>query len=195
MEEFRSALHGFNRNDVVQFIQQQTAQHEKEMRIAREEAARLTQELDNLRRENDNLSAECEGLAARVAQLTQEAAAQPTPAAQPKDLDAPLTPTATVVEAAPSSFNELELAAYRRAELTERMARERAATCAERLKAIFTQTDEKLSVTAQDVLTLMDAFQTSFDQLQQVLDTTKRIVAESSANMKVVADTCDEIKS
>ena len=41
---FRSALHGFNRTDVVQFIQSQTAAHEKSLRLLREEIARLERE-------------------------------------------------------------------------------------------------------------------------------------------------------
>ena len=42
-ENFRSALNGFNRTDVVQFIQRQTVEHEKAMRHLREENARLKQ--------------------------------------------------------------------------------------------------------------------------------------------------------
>ena len=42
-ENFRSALNGYNRTDVVQFIQRQTIEHEKAMRLLREENARLKQ--------------------------------------------------------------------------------------------------------------------------------------------------------
>ena len=37
VENFRSALHGFNRTDVVQFIQAQTVEHEKALRLLQDE--------------------------------------------------------------------------------------------------------------------------------------------------------------
>ena len=51
---FRNALNGFNRTDVVQFIQNQTTEHEKEMRLLREENARLQEALDAARTEAED---------------------------------------------------------------------------------------------------------------------------------------------
>ncbi len=185
-ESFRSALHGFNRTDVVQFIQRQTTEHEKEVRLLREENARLQEALTAARAEAENCRLLKEALEAeRLAAPEPAPAEQPTPA-----LDAPMTPMASVV--APSEFNEMELAAYRRAEMTERMARERAAASTERMKRIFLQTDEKLTLTAQDMTTLLNAFQNDFDQLRALLDTARGIVNESSAGLKAAADICEE---
>lgn len=103
-----------------------------------------------------------------------------------------MAPPMTVVKAAAPDFDEMELAAYRRAELTERMARERAASSAERMRTIFAQADEKLSVTSQDLKTLLDSFQSDFAQMQQLLETAQGIVDESSSSLKAASDICAE---
>ena len=208
-DNFRSSLHGFNRTDVVQFIQQQTAAHERSMCTLKEENLRLQTALDELRAENERLTAQNEALtleveAVRLAMLeekpapveetapVEEPAPVQAPVAETPVLDTPIAPVQTVVATAPSDFNELELAAYRRAEMTERMARERAAASVNRMKMIFTQTDEKLSVGAQDLKIACDAIRNDYEQLQQVLAALQGIVDESTAGLKSAADICEE---
>lgn len=188
---FRSALNGFNRADVVQFIQNQTTEHEKALRLLREENARLREELDVLRAQLAQRPAEPDPVPAPIELPEPPAASEPEPAAAP-DLDAPIAPAASVVSVAPAEFNELELAAYRRAELAERIAKERAAASAERMRSVFAQADEKLNVTAQDFATLMETFRHDFDQIQQLLATAQGIVSESSGSLKAASDICAE---
>lgn len=192
MPGFRSALNGFNRNDVVQFIQAQTIEHEKALRVLRDENARLQEALTAARAENDDLRTLNASLSEKQLAQTPAEPEQEVPVAAPATLDAPMIPAATVVKAAAPDFNELELAAYRRAEMTERMARERANSSAERMKAIFSQADEKLAVTSQDFKTLLDAFQTNFGQMEQLLQTAQGIVDESSSSLKAASDICNE---
>lgn len=90
---FRTALQGFNRLDVIQFVERMTTRHETQLRQLQDENRRLQQDLDALR---DQLA---------------QAQAQP-PAPQP-------------ISPAPELLVR-ELAAYRRAESAERVARERA---------------------------------------------------------------------
>lgn len=188
---FRSALHGFNRNDVVQFIQSQTMEHERSLRSVRDENSRLQTALESARKELEECQAEKAALEIALRETMSAPAEAPAEEA-PAALDAPIAPVATVVSVAPSDFNEMELAAYRRAEMTERMARERAAASAERMKAIFAQADEKLMLTSQDLMTLMDAFRNDFEQMQQLLSTAQGIVSESSDGLKAASDLCAE---
>lgn len=193
---FRSALHGFNRTDVVQFIQAQTMEHERALRVLKEENDRLKDALEAKRVEAEGYLAEKEALAV---QLEEALAAVPVQAEETAeeaplpDLDAPMAPASTVVAAAATNFDELELAAYRRAEMTERMARERAAASAQRMQTIFSQAEEKLDLTSQDLATLLDAFRNDCEQLQQVLSTTRGIVDESSASLKAASDLVTEV--
>ena len=191
IENFRSALHGFNRTDVVQFIQAQTTEHEKALRLLREENARLQEALEAARAEAEEAQAQLEALTA--AQETAVASAEAVPLPDEAALNAPMPPAASVVAAAPSNFNEMELAAYRRAEMTERMARERAAASAERMKTVFAQADEKLTLTSQDFATLLDAFRNDFDKVEQLLTTAQGIVDESSAGLKAAAEIAGEV--
>ena len=189
IENFRSALHGFNRTDVVQFIQAQTTEHEKSLRLLREENARLQEALEAARAKAERLNLQNEALTAEL-EAAKQAVNTPEPAEIP--LDAPIAPAASVVATTPTNFDELELAAYRRAEMTERMARERATASAERMKTIFAQADKKLSLTSQDFATLVDTFRSDFEKVQQVLTTAQGIVDESSAGLKAAAEIAGE---
>ena len=50
-DSFRSSLHGFNRMDVVQFIQKTTSEHELELRRLAEERTRQQEELEQQKKE------------------------------------------------------------------------------------------------------------------------------------------------
>ena len=194
VDNFRSALHGFNRTDVVQFIQEQTLSHERAMRQQKEETERVQNALEEARNEIDRLTALNEDLTAKLEEAEAKAeASEPEEVPSPAPLDAPMEPVQSVVQSAPSNFNEMELEAYRRAEMTERMARERAEAASGRMKSIFSQADEKLGITQQDMSTLSQTFHHDFEQLQQILDTARDIVSESSTNLKAAADVTDEI--
>lgn len=193
---FRNALNGFNRTDVVQFIQNQTTEHEKEMRILREENARLQEALDAARTEAEEAKSALASMISVSADAKDDTVFEDDTASEEDapvaELDAPIPPAATVVAPAPSDYNELELAAYRRAEMTERMARERAAASANRMKSVFAQADEKLSLTSQDMITMIDTFRSDFEKMQQLLVTARGIVNESSAGLKAASDICSE---
>lgn len=211
MEGFRTQLKGFHREDVINFVQQQTQEHERRVRTMQEEIARLQGELNDARTEAERAHGaqeaeaettqeelaqasercaelEAENAAAReeIARLTkrcealEEAAAkQPEPAAEEK-------PAAEE----PENYKELELAAYRRAELAERMAKERAAASDEQMKRILALTDERLMHTSQDFQTLLETFTKDFEQLRQVIRSAQALVAESAGGLQETASTC-----
>lgn len=193
---FRNALNGFNRTDVVQFIQNQTTEHEKEMRLLREENARLQEALDIARTEAEEAKSALASMISVSSDLsdypTSEDTALPEAAAPVAELDAPIPPAATVIAPVPSDYNEMELAAYRRAEMTERMARERALASANHMKSVFAQADEKLTLTSQDMSTMIDTFRNDFEKMQQLLATAQGIVNESSSGLKAASDICNE---
>ena len=222
-ENFRSALNGFNRTDVVQFIQRQTVEHEKAMRLLREENARLKQsatantdseqlraELARLQQQvaeyeaqfrmakeqnvalatqNRTLIAEKEALQNELAEKEAAPAPVVAPAAQApvRALDRPMVAPGGMATT-PAGFNEMELAAYRRAELAERMARERATAAAERMQSIYRQADEKLTMTANDMNGLLDALRVNYEQMAAMMEDTRNILAESSESIKASAE-------
>ena len=97
-DSFRSSLHGFNRMDVVQFIQKTTSEHELELRRLAEERTRQQEELEQQKKElaarqeeSERQKQELSQLRAELAELreqnaalrqVQEPAEQPTAAVQ-----------------------------------------------------------------------------------------------------------------
>lgn len=109
---FRSAWNGFNRNDVVNYMEECAANYERSLRQLQNENARLREELSAL----------------KAAQETVQAA-PPEPAPAPE----------VQPEPAPAAANPAgdELEAYRRAEAVERAARDRAEKLQKQLQEIL----------------------------------------------------------
>ena len=159
--KFRTAVSGFNRTDVVNYIESTSIEHQKALRKLTDERdklaaenARLQVELAGLQKrleqaqsDNDALSEQVNTLAQEGAELAeqlkkseearQELLARPVP--QPAEPEEPTPqPEEPETEAAPEepaqepSLTEKELTAYRRAEQTERNA-------AVRARRIYTQ--------------------------------------------------------
>lgn len=211
MEGFRTQLKGFHREDVINFIQQQTQEHERRVRTMQEEIARLQGELNDARAEAERAHGaqeaeaettqeelaqasercaelEAENAAAReeIARLTKRCEALEEAAAKQPEPEAEEKPAAEE----PENYKELELAAYRRAELAERMAKERAAASDEQMKRILALTDERLMHTSQDFQTLLETFTKDFEQLRQVIRSAQALVAESAGGLQETASTC-----
>ena len=188
-ENFRTAMRGFNRTDVVQFIQNLTAQHEKELRALQEENDRLTGTLETAQADLNAAILEKSTLEEQLRTLREQSDA---PEASSVDLDAPTAPPEA--QAAPSAkLNELELAAYRRAELAERLARERAASADEQLQALFAQMQDKLKLAAGDFDTVLDAFQSDFERLRQLIQSAQYALSDSGSGVKAVESLFGEL--
>lgn len=210
MEGFRTQLKGFHREDVINFIQQQTQEHERRVRTMQEEIVRLQGELNDARTEAERAhgaqEAEAETTQEELTQASERCAELEAENAAAREEIARLTKRCEALEAAakqpepaaeekpaaeePENYKELELAAYRRAELAERMAKERAAASDEQMKRILALTDERLMHTSQDFQTLLETFTKDFEQLRQVIRSAQALVAESAGGLQETASTC-----
>ena len=160
MQNFRSAFHGFNREDVVSYIEYMNNQHNTQV-------AQLNTQLQNANEalakalsqpKNTELEEKSQELEARCKELTEQ-------------LQAALD-RCKELEAAPQPAQEKtddELEAYRRAERAERSAKERAAQihdqanaaladatvrtekAVDALKALITQVADQLQLTEQEL--------------------------------------------
>ena len=159
---FRTALQGFNRADVVHFIEQNTAAHEAELRQLQLENSRLAQQLNDAN--------------AYIGQLQQAPAA---PAAAPEPVLPPLEP-----EAPPSQYEELELAAYRRAEQVERKARERAAVFYQKIDDLVAKTNDQLTQDDKALGSLAGELGANIAALQQVMAKIRATLDDSTHFLK-----------
>ena len=149
MHNFRSALGGFNRSDVVNYIEFINNQHNAQI-------AQLNTQLQNAQEalaqaqkaDTSELQAKLEAAEARCAELEAELAAKGTP-------------------------TDSELEAYRRAERTERMAQERASQIYAQANAVLADATLKVQSAADGMKAVAEQvaqqIQASEQQLQEAV--------------------------
>ena len=193
--QFRAALNGYNREDVVAYIDQMSREHEEAVTRLQEKNTQLRVQLEaanealaaaeddaetkqalseatdlitELRNQNQQLEAQVKELEQTLASAGKNAAPETVTAPNTQDLEEPIPPVTQVlpVELAPArDYSELELAAYRRAELAERMARERAGDVYRQIQSVFNQANTKLGTGKSDLEQLTKALSTDVNQL------------------------------
>ncbi len=212
---FRSSMHGFNRDDVIAFIESYSLEHEKEIRALQDANARLSQQLntsgaEQLQAALAEAQAALSDAQARVASLEaekatlegelaaakaalEEAANVPVPAETPAQADvsplnAPIAPICETPAEPAKDYAAMELAAYRRAETTERLARERANKVYEQLGEVFSTASERLDSNEADLDQLTDALQLNMKQLQDVLDSIRGSYTDARESFRSFSD-------
>ena len=189
---FRSSLHGFNRQDVANYLEYLNTRHaaqvnqlntdlealrrqaeapaEDPQRTALEARCReLEQQLEAVRKERD------EALAQR------EAAEQKLASARQDREEALLRSCGEKLEA------NRELEAYRRAERTERMARERAEQVYSETGTVLTQASNRIEAALRQMTGISQ-------QVTGQLDTLQTAIASSRLALQDAAQTIDKLK-
>lgn len=193
--KFRTAVSGFNRTDVVNYIESTSIEHQKALRKLTDERdklaaenARLQVELAGLQKrleqaqaDNDALSGQVNTLAQEGAELAeqlkkseearQELLTRPVP--QPAEPEEPTPqPEEPETEAAPEepaqepSLTEKELTAYRRAEQTERNAAVRARRIYAQLSNLCEDARTRYMDSGEEIAALAADLSTGLSRLQ-----------------------------
>ena len=216
---FRAALHGFNREDVVAFIENASKEHEDETKRLRtanqklkeelesarselEEARKHTeaaQELEAVRKKLNEVEAENRNLLNQIGELEQRiGAAAESPVVQTSDetpaqpdLSEPILPVGVVVsdELSPAKdYTELELAAYRRAEMAERLAKDRAQEVYRKINSIFGTASKKLDTGKSDLDQLTETIRDNVKQMLLLLNNITSSYSDAQASFAAVND-------
>ena len=170
--KFRTAVSGFNRTDVVNYIESASMEHQKALR-------KLTDERDKLAAENAQLQTQLTGLQARLIQVQADNDALTeqvnTLAQEGSDLADQLK--AAEAPAQEPSLTEKELTAYRRAEQTERNAAVRArriytqlSNLCEDARSRYLDSGEEIAALAADLSTGLARLQDAFAEVQVIFD-------------------------
>lgn len=136
VQSFRTALGGFNREDVVRYIEYINNKHKTELEQVNNQLQSAREELSRIK--SEDTSALKEQLAAaesRCAQLEAQLAQAPQPVKE-------------------KSGDELE--AYRRAERTERLARDRAAQIYAQANAALAEATVKVEAASDELVAMAD---------------------------------------
>ena len=176
-QTFRNALNGFNREDVVRYIEFLNAQHAAEISQLNSELAFLRSKADQnppaetTTPENSDL---VEQQAARIRELFDLCKEQ---AQQIEKLTADLAQA----QSAPKSCTEDELEAYRRAERIERMAQERAAQMSDRANAVLADATVKVDEAAALISQMSEKFIGQLTELQNAVSGSNQSLRDVSA--------------
>lgn len=176
---FRSALNGFNREDVVHYIEyinskniNRVNQLKSEIQSLKDEVAALKQQpapaVDES--EKDELIRQRDEALAQVAQLQAQLAAREE---QPATAPAPSLPSA-------------ELEAYRRAERMERAAKERSEQMYRQAAAILSDATTQVDSTAEQFRIIADRVAGEIGQLQAAVEDSKRALQDAAATMYTI---------
>ena len=178
-QTFRSAFNGFNREDVVHYLEYINAQHTAEIN-------RLRSELEFLRgKEKEAPVAEAtenaeliEQQAARIRELFDQCKAQEETIAE---LNARL-------EAAPAQKvgAKEELEAYRRAERAERVARERAEQIYQQTNAVLSDATVKVDEAVALISSMAGQLSGQLAQFQCAVTGSKQALQDAAATMYAI---------
>lgn len=185
-QNFRSAFNGFNREDVVHYLEYLNAKHTNQINQLTAENEALRAQVDTLPELESqqllvaSLEEKCaeltrllEAAQARCEELEQAAAQTPAEDAQPQE--PALSPRASE-----------ELEAYRRAERIEREARERAELVYFQANSVLTEATAKVDGISSDITEMADKVMTQLTQLQVAVSSSKQALQDASSIMGTI---------
>lgn len=160
--QFRTALQGFNRVDVANFIEENTQSHEAQVRQLQNEISRLTADLS---RADDEILQLKQAISDSPAKVQDAPSAAESPAEHPAaPADVPAEPQTNQ-----GDWQAQELAAYRRAELAERQAKQRAAQVLSKVEKIAADTNTALDSNCVHLAQLSGDLSAIITQLQEAM--------------------------
>lgn len=171
MQNFRSSVGGFNRQDVVQYIEYMNNKHKSQVEQLNTQLQVMQAELNKARaaaQAHDDLLAKLEAAEARCAQLETELAQVPE-AAPAQEL-----PTAD------------ELEAYRRAERTERIAQERAAQIYAQANAVLADATAKADAAAAQISDLTMQVCAQLQSYQTTINSNKALLQDTAVALAAI---------
>lgn len=180
-QKFRSALNGFNREDVAGYLEYINSRHNAQINQLTSEADFLRTKLENAESGHDQseviaaLEQERDALRSQVEELRERCAALEEALQAAQDTSVP-----AAIPAAPAVHTPAEeLEIYRRAERTERMARERADLIYRQTNGILNEASVRVNDMAQQVVPIADQILMQISQLQNAVNTTRQSLQDA----------------
>jgi len=166
VHNFRGAFHGFNREDVVRYIEYTNTKHADLVNQLRSENQTLLKELEDMRNtvsEDNSLAAQLEEMTAQRDAALQELEQLRTQAASPAQ-----------------NLAKEELEAYRRAEQAERTAKERAAQLYRQATGTLADAATHIDTAAGNFRQVAERMSDHMLELQAAVDASKNALLDAS---------------
>lgn len=188
---FRSAFNGFNREDVVHYIEYLNSKHAADLN-------QLNSELDYLRTKQEPQALPESGddvtiaqQASRIRELFDRCNALEKELETLKEENAQLTSQLETAQQQPATSSRTcdELEAYRRAERTERYARERAENLYRQANGALADATTKVDEAANHVAQITDQVIAQLAELQNAIADSKQSMRDAAATMYTIRPT------
>ena len=186
-QSFRSALNGFNREDVVHYLEYLNTKHSNQVNQLTAENETLRQQVEalpdaesqrllvaSLEEKCAELTRQLEQSQSRYAELEQQL--EQSHCAVPEQVQEPAL--------SPSASEELE--AYRRAERIEREAKERAELVYFQANNVLTEASARVDGISSDITEMADKVMTQLTQLQVAVSSSKQALQDASSIMGAI---------
>lgn len=192
-QNFRSAFNGFNREDVVHYLEYINAKHSnqinqltaenQELRAAAQQTPVEDQSelVASLQAQCAELAAQLEAEQSRCAELTGKMEALESRCRELEAQKETSAPAETV-----SRLASEELEAYRRAERIEREAKERAELVYYQANGVLTEASAKVDAISADITDMADQVMQQLTQLQIAVSSSKQALQDASSIMGTI---------
>lgn len=188
-QNFRSAFHGFNREDVVHYLEYINTKHKNQIDQLTAENQDLRANMPDLKalallqEQCDELTRQLEAEKARCAELT--AQLEELQALRDSEASQEAEENAQPVEVMTSIASE-ELEAYRRAERIEREAKERAELVYFQANGVLKEASARVDTLAADITDVADQVMSQLTQLQIAVSSSKQALQDASSIMNTI---------
>lgn len=189
-QNFRSAFHGFNREDVVHYLEYINTKHQNQVNQLTAEVEELRSRLEQQSGEEqaqlvESLQAECAALTTRLEESEAAKVDLETKCAalEQQASESPARNTGEAPSAVPVSE---ELEAYRRAERIEREARERAELVYFQANGVLTEATGKVDGIAAEITDMADHVMSQLTQLQMAVSSSKQALQDAASIMGTI---------
>ena len=192
-QNFRSAFNGFNREDVVHYIEYLNAKHTAEVNQLQSELDFLNTKLESAR-QNTQLEEALAAIEALKAErddaLAKANAIDPALEDRCAQLEAQLRSAEeaknNALQHAAKCQVEQELEAYRRAERTERIARERAEQVYRQANGALADATAKVDEASTQITQMTDKVSAQLILLQQAVENSKLALSDAAATLYTI---------
>lgn len=179
-QNFRSAFNGFNRQDVVHYLEYINTKHQDQINL-------LTAETEDLHRQLEELQAQAAQIAeleARLAAMTGERDALRAQIEQMQAAEAVQEPQPETDGGSQVAGEELD--SYRRAQQVERSARERAELVYHQANGVLNEAIAKVDTATAEITAKTDEAMSQLTQLQMAVSTSKQALQDAASLMNTI---------
>lgn len=188
---FRTAFNGFNREDVVHYIEYINSKHTTQINQLRTDLAAAQQENASLKAQPQHDPE----LEAKVARLEEELLAAQAAKAELESQLADMTAQrdeALNQQAQAQRHNEAELEAYRRAERVERQAKERTEAMYQKANGVLADATSKVDNASAQINGIADQVAAQLAVLQQAVTGSKTALKDAATTLYTIRLSADE---